>query len=133
MAIRHKRQAIFSEINITPLTDIFLVLLILMMVIAPMLDSQGISLATPNLDTTGKTTQEPKAINLLVGGDGLYTMNGIKVPQLKLSSELRAITAKYPDGLILQVAPVASHGDMVAALDAAKHAGLKKIAVVRQD
>ena len=133
MTLRHKRQPIFSEINITPLTDIFLVLLILMMVIAPMLDSQGISLATPNLDTTGKTTQEPKAINLVVGGDGKYIMNTIQVPQLKLESELRAITKNYPDGLILHVAPVATHGDMVAALDAAKHAGLKKIAVVRQE
>ena len=41
-----KRQT-FNEINITPLTDIFLVLLILMMVIAPILDQQGLSLAVP--------------------------------------------------------------------------------------
>ena len=37
----------FNEINITPLTDIFLVLLIIMMVIAPLLDKQGISLTVP--------------------------------------------------------------------------------------
>ena len=37
----------FNEINITPLTDIFLVLLIIMMVIAPLLDQQGISLTAP--------------------------------------------------------------------------------------
>ena len=37
----------FNEINITPLTDIFLVLLIIMMVIAPILDQQGLSLAVP--------------------------------------------------------------------------------------
>lgn len=37
----------FNEINITPLTDIFLVLLIIMMVIAPLLDQQGISLTVP--------------------------------------------------------------------------------------
>ena len=38
----------FNEINITPLTDIFLVLLIIMMVIAPLLDQQGLNLAVPN-------------------------------------------------------------------------------------
>ena len=42
-----KRQT-FNEINITPLTDIFLVLLIIMMVIAPILDQQGLSLAIPD-------------------------------------------------------------------------------------
>ena len=42
-----KRQT-FNEINITPLTDIFLVLLIIMMVIAPMLDQQGLNLAIPD-------------------------------------------------------------------------------------
>ena len=37
----------FNEINITPLTDIFLVLLIIMMVIAPLLDQQGLNLTVP--------------------------------------------------------------------------------------
>ena len=39
----------FNEINITPLTDIFLVLLIIMMVIAPMLDQQGLNLTVPEM------------------------------------------------------------------------------------
>ena len=39
----------FNEINITPLTDIFLVLLIIMMVIAPLLDQQGLNLAVPEV------------------------------------------------------------------------------------
>ena len=43
-----KKRETFNEINITPLTDIFLVLLIIMMVIAPMLDTQGLSLEVPD-------------------------------------------------------------------------------------
>ena len=39
----------FNEINITPLTDIFLVLLIIMMVIAPLLDQQGLNLTVPEM------------------------------------------------------------------------------------
>ena len=42
-----KRQT-FNEINITPLTDIFLVLLIIMMVVAPILDQQGLKLTIPD-------------------------------------------------------------------------------------
>lgn len=45
---RNKRDC-FNEINITPLTDIFLVLLIIMMVIAPLLDSQGLNLTVPEI------------------------------------------------------------------------------------
>ena len=39
----------FNDINITPLTDIFLVLLIIMMVIAPLLDQQGLNLTVPEM------------------------------------------------------------------------------------
>ena len=50
-----KRRKTFNQINITPLTDIFLVLLIIMMVVAPMLDQQGLSLSVPT-----STEQEQK-------------------------------------------------------------------------
>ena len=49
MAIKSTKNALFTEINITPLTDIFLVLLIIMMVIAPMLDQQGLNLTVPKM------------------------------------------------------------------------------------
>ena len=42
-----RQRDCFNEINITPLTDIFLVLLIIMMVIAPLLDEQGLNLTVP--------------------------------------------------------------------------------------
>ena len=44
-----RRRDCFNEINITPLTDIFLVLLIIMMVIAPLLDQQGLNLTVPEM------------------------------------------------------------------------------------
>ena len=54
-----KRQT-FNEINITPLTDIFLVLLIIMMVIAPILDQQGLSLAVPEYVEQNSMDNEAK-------------------------------------------------------------------------
>ena len=50
----------FNEINITPLTDIFLVLLIIMMVIAPLLDQQGLNLAVPEVVNQEQITKDPK-------------------------------------------------------------------------
>ena len=57
----------FNEINITPLTDIFLVLLIIMMVIAPLLDQQGISLTVPeNVEQSQMNDKESKILTVMV-------------------------------------------------------------------
>ena len=55
----------FNEINITPLTDIFLVLLIIMMVIAPLLDQQGISLSVPENVEQTKMDKESKILSVM--------------------------------------------------------------------
>ena len=62
----------FNEINITPLTDIFLVLLIIMMVVAPMLDQQGIGLTVPeNVEQTKMDKESKTSIIHIVLGPGV--------------------------------------------------------------
>ena len=56
----------FNEINITPLTDIFLVLLIIMMVIAPMLDQQGLNLTVPENVAQEQVQKESKIMTIMV-------------------------------------------------------------------
>ena len=56
----------FNEINITPLTDIFLVLLIIMMVIAPMLDQQGLNLTVPENVAAEQQQKETKIMTVIV-------------------------------------------------------------------
>ena len=63
-----KRQT-FNDINITPLTDIFLVLLILMMVIAPILDQQGLSLAVPEYVEENQQNKDAKILTVQVTED----------------------------------------------------------------
>ena len=60
----------FNEINITPLTDIFLVLLIIMMVIAPMMDQQGLKLVVPQAVKEQTQNKEFKTMNFQVTTDG---------------------------------------------------------------
>ena len=61
----------FNEINITPLTDIFLVLLIIMMVIAPLLDQQGLNLTVPDI-VKQEDLKDAKLITVLVTNDNKY-------------------------------------------------------------
>ena len=71
---KESERKTFNEINITPLTDIFLVLLIIMMVIAPLLDQQGLNLAVPNMievqdeikDSTAEITKDKLTFDELV-------------------------------------------------------------------
>ena len=84
-----KRQT-FNEINITPLTDIFLVLLIIMMVIAPMLDQQGLNLAIP--DYVEKTDDKPndnKILTVVVTEDNKYFIDEEEISEKALAMRLK--------------------------------------------
>lgn len=77
----------FNEINITPLTDIFLVLLIIMMVIAPLLDQQGLNLAVPEVVNQEQIAKDSKIMNLLLlQTTDIYLM--IQKSQLQVLSKL---------------------------------------------
>ena len=69
----------FNEINITPLTDIFLVLLIIMMVIAPMLDQQGLNLAVPEIANKEDIVKDSKIMNFTVSNDNKYYFNNMEI------------------------------------------------------
>ena len=68
----------FNEINITPLTDIFLVLLIIMMVIAPLLDQQGLNLTVPE-NVKAENVKEAKTINFVITNDDKFMLDGQEV------------------------------------------------------
>ena len=88
-----KQGKIFSEINITPLTDIFLVLLIIMMVVAPVLQSNDTPVDYPEINN-GVNIEEAKT-SVSVTADGLIYVNGMPVESSKLTDAL--IAAKDPD------------------------------------
>ena len=68
MAIKSGKKALFTEINITPLTDIFLVLLIIMMVVAPTFQSVDNSISVPEVNSG--TSIEQGKITVDVTKDG---------------------------------------------------------------
>jgi biopolymer transport protein ExbD len=128
-----QRRQMFTEINITPLTDIFLVLLIIMMVIAPMLDSQGLRLAVPTVSPSEETKDEPKALTVHVTTDGQYLVDNQPLAAEMIQQKLYQTKGQYPDGLIIETDPQALHGMMVKVMDAARSAGIEKIAVTESE
>ena len=122
----------FNEINITPLTDIFLVLLIIMMVIAPLLDKQGISLTVPeNVEQSQIDDKDPQILTIAVTQGDKYLINNEEVSPDILGTVLSQEIKNYPDGLLIQADESSSHGAVVKLMDKARYAGVKAISLDR--
>lgn len=120
----------FNEINITPLTDIFLVLLIIMMVIAPLLDQQGLNLTVPemvNQEQIKKT--DSKILTVMVTSDDKYYLNSEEIKADDLEKSLKSVAKDYPDGMMIESDGNASHGAVVKLMDSARNSGITSISV----
>ena len=121
----------FNEINITPLTDIFLVLLIIMMVIAPMLDQQGLNLAVPEVVDKQQVQQDPKIMNMTVTFDNRYFYGDEEVQSADLGNLITAHLKEFPDGMLIQVDDNSDHGAVVKLMDVARNSGITSISLAR--
>ncbi len=118
----------FNDINITPLTDIFLVLLIIMMVIAPLLDQQGLNLAVPN-NVEVEDVKDSKLISVTVTNDDKYLIDDSEVSASQLIPVIKDKAKDLPDGLLILAQPEASHGALVKLMDEARNAGVTSISI----
>ena len=122
------RKKVFSDINITPLTDIFLVLLIIMMVIAPMLDQQGLSLTVPeNIEST--EIKEHKTVNVMIDDEDKFFINDTEVSADKLEEVIREQAVANPEGVVIQTSDETTNGAMVKVMDSARNVGVTAISV----
>ncbi len=121
----------FNEINITPLTDIFLVLLIIMMVIAPMLDQQGLNLAVPEVVNQEQISKDPKIMNVVVTEDNRFIWNGEQIESANLEQFFSEHAKDYPDGLLIQADDDSEHGSIVRVMDSARNVGMTSISLSR--
>lgn len=119
----------FNEINITPLTDIFLVLLIIMMVIAPLLDQQGLNLAVPNMIEVQDEIKDSKLVEVVVTNDNLYMIDGVEVPASEVGQTVAEQAQERPDGLLIMTEPEATHGAVVKLMDEARNNGVTNISI----
>lgn len=125
-----KTRDTFNEINITPLTDIFLVLLIIMMVIAPMLDQQGLNLTVPeNVAEEQLKNKESKIMTVTVSSDDKFYIDGEEILADNLEEVIKSQLNDYPDGLLIRTDANSTHGAMVKVMDIARNSGITSISV----
>ncbi len=121
----------FNEINITPLTDIFLVLLIIMMVIAPMLDQQGLNLAVPEVVNAEQIKKDTKILNIVVTSDNQFLWGDESIQSNDLEKFFSKNAKDFPDGLLIQADDNSEHGAIVRVMDSARNVGITSISLSR--
>lgn len=115
-----------GDINVTPLVDVVLVLLIIFMVVTPLLE-KNIPVRTPNSEKVEQATEvPPDQLVVYVDKAGKMRLNSESVALVELSAKLRAKLDSRPssDRVVFIVADdSARYSALVSVLDAAKNAG----------
>jgi biopolymer transport protein ExbD len=122
-------DGVFSEINITPLTDIFLVLLIIFMVTTAVTIESAAHVDLPKAENPNPN-QTPKGVIVTYTSEHQIFVNERNVSERDLEPALRDVLSKSADKIVVfQGDPKVLIGDMVRILDVAKRAGAEQIAI----
>ena len=120
-----------SQINVTPLVDVMLVLLIIFMVTAPILQ-QGVAVELPKVEAGPLAGQEEQLV-VNVGKAGQVFLNDTAMTAEQLTGKLRAIAAARPDRqLYVRADQSVPYGQVMRVMGAVREAGLVRVGLVTE-
>jgi len=118
-----------SQINVTPLVDVMLVLLVIFMVTAPILQ-QGVSVDLPDARAGALSGKDDQLVVSVTKKGSLY-LNDTALSAVDLQAKLRAIAVQRPDGQVFVRADKSvPYGDVVAVMAAIKQSGIRRVGMV---
>lgn len=117
-----------ADINVVPLVDIILVVLIIFMVTAPMFIKPTINVNLPKAASGDQTA--PSKLNIALTADGRINLNGAFVDESVIRQKATDEVVKNSDvQAIISADKDVPHGKVVGLLDVVKGAGVKKFAI----
>ena len=128
MAIKSGKKALFTEINITPLTDIFLVLLIIMMVVAPTFQSIDTSITVPEINSGTSIEQGKITVSVTQSGDVYIETKKVDINSLATELENRKKDTEATE-VVVKADEKAKSSIIMQIMDAAQDASYKKLIV----
>ena len=127
-------KGLTNDINVTPMIDVLLVLLIIFMLVVPM-SRKAIDLQLPDPTDQPQSANPPPQIVLEVLPGNKYMVNKSPIPKEQLGAELKKIYDPRPEKIIfVKGAPKGvKYSDVIYAMDVARGAGVKVIGVSPKD
>ena len=100
-----------------------------MMVIAPLLDQQGLNLTVPENVDAEQIQKDPKILTVNVSADDRYYIDGEEILPEQLEATLKTQAPDYPDGMMIETDGESTHGAIVRLMDNARNSGITSISV----
>jgi biopolymer transport protein TolR len=123
------REEMMSEINVTPLVDVMLVLLVVFIVTAPLL-TNAIRVDLPATERTA-APDDPRAVTVSVDAEGRIFVERDEVAAPALEQALQALKARRPDlTLYLQADDASRYGIVATVMASIERAGVGRVAVI---
>lgn len=122
-------RAVMSEINVTPLVDVMLVLLIMFMVTTPLMQ-QGIEVDLPKTASSGVAPKEDPVI-LTIAADGRLSINKNNIPFDQLEQRMKSIFGNRKNKEIyIQADQKVDYGRVAGAMAELRAAGITKLGLI---
>jgi TolR protein len=124
--------ALNADINVTPLVDVCLVLLIIFMVVTPMLQ-KGVPINLPVTEEPEKTPDTEKQLQISVKQDGSVYLGSNVVRKEQVQSQLEEIHSKTPDREIaVKGDKLVKYGEVLDVLKACREVGFNNVGLIAQ-
>jgi len=126
-----KKGQVTPQMNVTPLVDVVLVLLIIFMVVTPLLSKQFWLQLPKQEETKAATPEENKSVVLTVEKSGELKINGSPIERTELKDKVSRYMAARPDKVVyFDAADDAPYATTVEAMDIARQGGAKTVAIL---
>lgn len=122
-----------SSINVTPLADVMLVLLIIFMVVTPMMGS-GVEVQVPEAEHSTEHPDNEDTLVVSLKSDGSLHLNAELIPETELLPTLTSTFAGRADKtLFLQASEVLDYGYVLEMMDRCRQAGASEVALITRE
>ena len=126
------KGGIKSDINVTPLVDVMLVLLIIMMLVAPMLQ-QGVAVRLPTAANTMDKPETQEQTVLAISKDKSFYLNAKPVTEAEMATRLNELLENKKEKIVLIKADEeVEYGAVMQAMDQLRKAGIEDIGLITE-